>query len=106
MAIILYMTNSSIQPELWDECIRRVYWAGIGSGKEEEDKALRRQIWPYLLGVFEWTENPEPKTTLFTEKYRDDVEEWRVLEAEVRRRDEEAFNAGWSFLFSVLPFHS
>ncbi|GMR42503.1 hypothetical protein PMAYCL1PPCAC_12698 [Pristionchus mayeri] len=85
--------TSKRTPELWEECLQRVYWAGIGNGKEEEDKALRRQVWPYLLGVFEWTENPEPKTTLFTEKYRDDVEEWRILEAEVRRRDEEAFNA-------------
>ncbi|GMT19332.1 hypothetical protein PFISCL1PPCAC_10629 [Pristionchus fissidentatus] len=79
--------------ELFHECLLRVYWSGIGNGREEEDKSLRRQVWPYLLGVFEWSESPEPKTTQVTEKYRNDVEEWRVLEAEVRRRDEEAFNA-------------
>lgn len=37
-----------------------------------------------------------------TEHYRQDVEEWRVLEAEVRRRDEEAFNLG---SFNILHFN-
>ncbi|CAD6194101.1 unnamed protein product [Caenorhabditis auriculariae] len=76
--------------ELEREFLQRVYLRGI-EGKNP--KELRRQAWPYLLGLYAWTEAPEPKTSEFTAKYREEVDEWRILEAEVRRRDEEAFIA-------------
>ncbi|VDO92333.1 unnamed protein product [Heligmosomoides polygyrus] len=75
-------------PELEEEFHLRVYWKGI-----EGSKHLRRQAWPYLLKLFRWDEDPEPKISEFTTKYREDVENWRVLEAEVRRQDEEDFLA-------------
>ncbi|CAJ0943055.1 unnamed protein product, partial [Mesorhabditis belari] len=76
--------------ELEDEFLQRVYWSGI---EGESPKELRRRCWPYLIGLFSWDEEMEPKTTNFTEKYRQDVEKWRLWEAEVRRLDEEAFNS-------------
>ncbi|KAK6035259.1 hypothetical protein COOONC_27236 [Cooperia oncophora] len=76
--------------ELEEEFFLRVYWKGIEGTATKE---LRRQAWPYLLKLFSWDEEPEPKMTEFTAKYREDVENWRVLEAEVRRQDEEDFLA-------------
>ncbi|CAJ0583161.1 unnamed protein product, partial [Mesorhabditis spiculigera] len=77
-------------PELEKEFLQRVYWRGI---EGDSPKDLRRRCWPYLIGLFAWQEEIEPKTTQFTQVYRDDVEKWRVWEAEVRRLDEEAFNS-------------
>ncbi|KAK6020149.1 hypothetical protein OSTOST_14203, partial [Ostertagia ostertagi] len=79
--------------ELEEEFLLRVYWKGIEGTATKE---LRRQAWPYLLKLFSWDEDPEPKMTEFTTKYREDVDSWRVLEAEVRRQDEEDFLAGTS----------
>nr|CDJ89035.1 RUN and RabGAP TBC domain containing protein [Haemonchus contortus] len=76
--------------ELEEEFLLRVYWKGIEGTATKE---LRRQAWPYLLKLFDWDEEPEPKMTEFTKKYREDVDSWRVLEAEVRRQDEEDFIA-------------
>ena len=70
--------------------MKRIYWRGIEGTNAKE---LRRQAWPYLLRLFAWDEDPEPKTSSFTKRYREEVEEWRLLEAEVRKRDEEAFIA-------------
>uniref|UniRef100_A0A158P9H1 Rab-GAP TBC domain-containing protein n=1 Tax=Angiostrongylus cantonensis TaxID=6313 RepID=A0A158P9H1_ANGCA len=52
-----------------------------------------KTIWPYLLKVCRWDEESEPKLAEFTRKYSEDGENWRVLESEVRRLDEEEFNA-------------
>lgn len=73
-----------------EEFLKRVYWRGIEGANSKE---IRRMAWPYLLGLFEWSENPEGKLEQFTKQYWEEIEEWRVLEAEVRRRDEEAFRA-------------
>ncbi|EYC02328.1 hypothetical protein Y032_0100g3236 [Ancylostoma ceylanicum] len=54
-------------PELEEEFLLRVYWKGIEGTSTKE---LRRQAWPYLLRLFRWDEDPEPKMTEFTEKYR------------------------------------
>ncbi|CAJ0598802.1 unnamed protein product [Cylicocyclus nassatus] len=77
-------------PELEEEFLLRVYWKGIEGTCTKE---LRQQAWPYLLRLFRWDEDPEPKMTEFTEKYREDVDGWRVLEERVRRQDEEDFIA-------------
>ncbi|WKX99578.1 hypothetical protein Q1695_014451 [Nippostrongylus brasiliensis] len=82
--------RSEKTPEIEEEFLLRVYWKGIEGTSSKE---LRRQAWPYLLNLFHWDEDPEPKMTEFTTKYRDDVDQWRVLEAEVRRQDEEDFIA-------------
>ncbi|PAV68793.1 hypothetical protein WR25_20972 [Diploscapter pachys] len=84
-------------PELEQEFLSRVYWKGIEGSNPKE---LRRQAWPYLIGLFKWDENQEPKTGEFTKKYRREVDDWRVLEAEVRKRDEEAFIAARAKKFS------
>ncbi|KAE9418917.1 hypothetical protein Angca_002346, partial [Angiostrongylus cantonensis] len=76
--------------ELEEEFLLRVYWKGI---EGINAKQLRRQIWPYLLKVCRWDEESEPKLAEFTRKYSEDGENWRVLESEVRRLDEEEFNA-------------
>ncbi|ULT99868.1 hypothetical protein L3Y34_000855 [Caenorhabditis briggsae] len=73
-----------------EEFLKRVYWRGIEGVNSKE---IRRMAWPYLLGLFEWNEYPEGRFEQFTKQYWEDIEEWRVLEAEVRRRDEEAFRA-------------
>uniref|UniRef100_A0A8R1EKJ3 Rab-GAP TBC domain-containing protein n=1 Tax=Caenorhabditis japonica TaxID=281687 RepID=A0A8R1EKJ3_CAEJA len=73
-----------------DEFLQRVYWRGIEGVNSKE---VRRMAWPYLLGLFEWDEHPEAKMEEFTQAYWQEIDEWRVLEAEVRRRDEEAFRA-------------
>ncbi|KHJ95644.1 hypothetical protein OESDEN_04411 [Oesophagostomum dentatum] len=78
-------------PELEEEFLLRVYWKGIEGASPKE---LRQQAWPYLLRLFRWEEDPEPKMTEFTQKYREDVDSWRVLEERVRRQDEEDFIAG------------
>ncbi|VDM75846.1 unnamed protein product [Strongylus vulgaris] len=93
-------------PELEEEFLLRVYWKGIeGSSTKELRQQVRSQdnffmmashisnAWPYLLKLFQWDEDPEPKMTEFTERYREDVESWRVLEERVRRQDEEDFIA-------------
>ncbi|KHJ76393.1 hypothetical protein OESDEN_23987, partial [Oesophagostomum dentatum] len=88
-------------PELEEEFLLRVYWKGIEGASPKE---LRQQVrgsdgmsaaraWPYLLRLFRWEEDPEPKMTEFTQKYREDVDSWRVLEERVRRQDEEDFIA-------------
>ncbi|CAB3402709.1 unnamed protein product [Caenorhabditis bovis] len=79
--------------ELETEFLQRVYWTGIDGTNTKE---LRRQAWPYLLGLFEWSESPEYRMETFTQKYREEIEEWKILEEEVRRRDEEAFIAARS----------
>lgn len=95
--------TEDFQEELEREFVRRIYWRGIEGANTKE---LRRQAWPYLLRLFAWDEEPEPKTSAFTAHYRcplspavimaisrENVEEWRVLEAQVRKQDEEAFIA-------------
>ena len=85
------MQNSiNFQKENEEEFLKRVYWRGIEGVNSKE---IRRMAWPYLLGLFEWAEYPEGRLEQFTKQYWEDIEEWRVLEAEVRRRDEEAFRA-------------
>ncbi|CAI4228871.1 unnamed protein product [Auanema sp. JU1783] len=87
-------------PELEQEFLLRVYWKGIEGSNPKE---LRRQAWPFLLKLFNWQDSPEPKTSEFTQRYREDVEKWRVLEAEVRRKDEEAFIAARHRKNSPIP---
>ncbi|KAK6742526.1 hypothetical protein RB195_010036 [Necator americanus] len=82
--------RTSKTDELEEEFLLRIYWKGI---EGSNPKRLRRQAWPYLLQLFQWNEDPEPKMTEFTEKYREDVERWRSLEGQVRRQDEEDFIA-------------
>ncbi|CAI5446177.1 unnamed protein product [Caenorhabditis angaria] len=89
-----------VDEKFWKECrsnptaesetefLRRVYYCGI------ESKELRRFAWPYLMGLYTWNEqNCEQRLEEYTRRYLNDIEEWRVLETEVRRRDEEAFIA-------------
>ncbi|MFH4975860.1 hypothetical protein AB6A40_002569 [Gnathostoma spinigerum] len=89
-------TDGPVDEKYWNECrndpsaessfIRRVYWNGI-----VDDSTLRRQIWPYLLGVAEWTQTVDESA--LKRRYTQDVEEWKRIEKFVRIRDHAAFTA-------------
>lgn len=75
----------------------RVYRYGI---EGSDPSALRRQAWPYLLGLLNWSENIDDRYRQLTDEYSAAVEEWKKLEKIVRVRDHEAFTAGLlKFLF-------
>ncbi|VDK20039.1 unnamed protein product [Anisakis simplex] len=72
------------------EFMVRVYRYGV---KDSDGNALRRETWPYLLGLLSWTENINDKYTEFVNNYNTAVEEWKKIEKIVKIRDHEAFTA-------------
>uniref|UniRef100_A0A9J2P6U4 Rab-GAP TBC domain-containing protein n=1 Tax=Ascaris lumbricoides TaxID=6252 RepID=A0A9J2P6U4_ASCLU len=72
------------------EFFLRVYRYGI---EGSDPSALRRQAWPYLLGLLNWSENIDDRYRQLTDEYSAAVEEWKKLEKIVRVRDHEAFTA-------------
>ncbi|KAG9510439.1 Small G protein signaling modulator 1, partial [Fragariocoptes setiger] len=60
------------------------------------DNELRQQVWPYLLGHYEWGDDAverERKDNDARRRYEGTMHEWRVVEATVRQRDRDALAA-------------
>ncbi|VDN54995.1 unnamed protein product [Dracunculus medinensis] len=83
--------------ELERECLLRIYYNGI-DGKASS--ILRKQIWPYLLGLLKWKEDLVDKLGILTAKYNDDIEKWKKIELIVQKKDKEALAAGYAELDS------
>lgn len=58
---------------------------------------MRREVWPYLLRVVDWHEDLDSKIPQLREIYFKDLEEWKCIEADVVKLDQEAFKAGIFF---------
>uniref|UniRef100_A0A1I7VVA0 Rab-GAP TBC domain-containing protein n=1 Tax=Loa loa TaxID=7209 RepID=A0A1I7VVA0_LOALO len=72
------------------EFLSRTYRFGINGN---EPFMLRRKVWPYLLGLVNWTQDFEQLKNTYRAKYYNDVVEWEKMEKIVRERDQEAFVA-------------
>lgn len=73
------------------EFLSRTYRFGIGGS---EPTILRNKVWPYLLGLVNWTQDFEELKNTYRAKYYSDVVEWEKMERIIRERDREAFVAG------------
>lgn len=81
------------------EFLSRTYRFGINGN---ESFMLRRKVWPYLLGLVNWSEDFEQLKNTYRAKYYNDVVEWEQIEKIVHERDQEAFVAGNHVYFSHL----
>ncbi|CAG9535902.1 unnamed protein product [Cercopithifilaria johnstoni] len=72
------------------EFLSRTYRFGIS---ENGSFMLRRKVWPYLLGLVNWSQDFEQLKNTYRAKYYNDVVEWEKIEKIVRERDQEAFIA-------------
>ncbi|EJW87907.1 hypothetical protein WUBG_01179 [Wuchereria bancrofti] len=96
-------TTGPVNEDFWKECrnlksekmekefLSRTYRFGISGN---ESSMLRRKVWPYLLGLVNWTQDFEQLKNTYRAKYYNDVVEWEKIEKIVRERDREAFVAG------------
>ncbi|CAG9559124.1 unnamed protein product [Danaus chrysippus] len=92
-------TENGLTAELWksmmdnkgavtdkDEVYRVVYYGGV-----QHD--IRREVWPYLLGYYEFGSTAEERTeqdAAYRRQYETTMSEWLCVEAIVRQRDREA----------------
>ncbi|XP_073948313.1 small G protein signaling modulator 2-like isoform X2 [Choristoneura fumiferana] len=92
-------TEGGLTEELWrsmtdergavadkDEVYRLVYYGGV-----QHD--IRREVWPYLLGYYEFgstTEERAEQDTANRRQYETTMSDWLCVEAIVRQRDREA----------------
>uniref|UniRef100_A0AAF5PQI8 Rab-GAP TBC domain-containing protein n=3 Tax=Wuchereria bancrofti TaxID=6293 RepID=A0AAF5PQI8_WUCBA len=95
-------TTGPVNEDFWKECrnlksekmekefLSRTYRFGISGN---ESSMLRRKVWPYLLGLVNWTQDFEQLKNTYRAKYYNDVVEWEKIEKIVRERDREAFVA-------------
>uniref|UniRef100_A0A1I8EEC4 Rab-GAP TBC domain-containing protein n=1 Tax=Wuchereria bancrofti TaxID=6293 RepID=A0A1I8EEC4_WUCBA len=97
-------TTGPVNEDFWKECrnlksvgafekmekefLSRTYRFGISGN---ESSMLRRKVWPYLLGLVNWTQDFEQLKNTYRAKYYNDVVEWEKIEKIVRERDREAF---------------
>ncbi|VDK78960.1 unnamed protein product [Litomosoides sigmodontis] len=72
------------------EFLSRTYRFGINGN---ESLMLRRKVWPYLLGLVNWSQDFEQLKNTYRASYYNDVVEWEKIEKIVRERDQEAFAA-------------
>ncbi len=77
----------SFQTSAEAELYRLVYFGGVS-------KELRPTVWPYLLDFVSWTENVDEKLSSVRLRYEGLMTEWVAVEAIVRQRDKEIFDAG------------
>uniref|UniRef100_A0A914DVZ8 Small G protein signalling modulator 1/2 Rab-binding domain-containing protein n=1 Tax=Acrobeloides nanus TaxID=290746 RepID=A0A914DVZ8_9BILA len=87
-----------VNDEFWTKCraekseeafkkfLRRVYLHGI-------EPHLRQKIWPYLLGLIEWHSEIDDMLPEMTSRFTTDLKRWTEIEAEVIKKDNEAFQA-------------
>ncbi|EFO14720.2 hypothetical protein LOAG_13796 [Loa loa] len=100
--VIIEETTGPVNEDFWRECrnlksekmekefLSRTYRFGINGN---EPFMLRRKVWPYLLGLVNWTQDFEQLKNTYRAKYYNDVVEWEKMEKIVRERDQEAFVA-------------
>lgn len=55
---------------------------------------MRKDVWPYLLRVVDWHEELNSRIPKIRETYFRDLEEWKFVETDVIKQDQEAFKAG------------
>ncbi|VBB29002.1 unnamed protein product [Acanthocheilonema viteae] len=99
---IVEETNGPVNEDFWKKCrdlksekmekefLSRIYRFGINGN---ESFMLRRKVWPYLLGLVNWTQDFEELENTYRANYYNDVVEWEKIEKIVRERDQEAFVA-------------
>ncbi|XP_049839017.1 small G protein signaling modulator 1-like isoform X1 [Schistocerca gregaria] len=78
------------------EIFRLTYYGGI-------EHSIRRQVWPYLLGHYEFGSTEETRNELdrhTRQMYETTMSEWLAVEAIVRQRDKEAMAANLAKLSS------
>ncbi|MCP9258533.1 Small G protein signaling modulator 1 [Dirofilaria immitis] len=95
-------TSGPVNEDFWKKCrnlksekmekefLSRTYRYGI---KGMEPFILRRKVWPYLLGLVNWTQDFEQLKNTYRAEYYNDVVKWEKIEKIVRERDQEAFAA-------------
>ncbi|CAG9791480.1 unnamed protein product [Diatraea saccharalis] len=92
-------TETGLTEELWrsmtdergavtdkDEVYRQVYYKGV-------QHEIRREVWPYLLGYYEFGSTAEERVeqdAACRRQYETTMSEWLCVEAIVRQRDREA----------------
>ena len=63
------------------------------------------QVWPYLLGHYEWDSDEISRAALdesVRHSYETTMSEWLAVEAIVRQRDKETLQVGMPALFESL----
>ncbi|XP_072934410.1 small G protein signaling modulator 2-like [Epargyreus clarus] len=69
-----------------DEVYRLVYYRGV-------QQEIRREVWPYLLGYYEFGSTAEERSeqdAAYRRQYETTMSEWLCVEAIVRQKDREA----------------
>uniref|UniRef100_A0A158Q7J9 Rab-GAP TBC domain-containing protein n=1 Tax=Elaeophora elaphi TaxID=1147741 RepID=A0A158Q7J9_9BILA len=99
---IVEETSGPVDEDFWKKCrnsksekmekefLSRTYRFGINGN---ESLMLRRKVWPYLLGLVNWSQDFEQLKNTYRAQYYNDVVEWEKVEKIVRERDREAFLA-------------
>ena len=61
---------------------------------------LRKEVWPYLLNFVSWKEAIASRLADTQQNYETMIMEWMAVEAIVRQKDKELFEAGTVTVFA------